>query len=169
LAAAYVALRRNHANGAPTLVELTPDRHGCAAAVERALLADTPADVWRGTLDRLAGFWDARAGVALDARPLGAGRGWLVRLGSEGRASGQSLVAPFPVARATGADGHPLEVRGGNRVVLPAFGGRTAIVVVPARAKLNRSGDPVAAAFRQAATRLPRQLTLLSSSEDVCR
>ena len=114
-------------------------------------------------------FWDARAGVALDARPLGAGRGWLVRLRSERRASGQSLVAPFRVARATGADGHPLEVRGGNRVVLPAFRGQTAIVVVPARAKVNRSGDPASSAFRQAATRLPRQLTLLSSSAHVCR
>ncbi len=169
LAAAYVALRRNHGSGAPTLVELTPDRHGCAGAVERALLADTPPDVWRGTLDRLAGFWDTRAGLALDARPLGAGRGWLVRLSSERRASGQSLVAPFRVARATGADGHPLGVRGGNRVVLPEFEGRTAIVVVPARAKLNRSGDPASSAFRQAATRLPRQLTLLSSSAHVCR
>jgi hypothetical protein len=169
LAAAYVALRRNHGTGAPTLVELTPDRHGCAAAVERALLSDTPADVWRGTLDHLAGFWDVRAGLALDARPLGAGRGWLVRLGSEGSVGGQSLVAPFRIARATGADGHPLEVRGGNRVVVPGFRGQTAIVVVPARAKVNRSGDPASSAFRQAATRLPRQLTLLSSSAHVCR
>ena len=169
LAAAYVALRRNHGSGAPTLVELTPDRHGCAAAVERALLADTPPDVWRGTLDRMAAFWDARAGLALDARPLGAGRGWLIRLASERRASGQSIVAPFAVARATGADGHPLGVRGGNRIALPAFQGRTAIVVVPARAKVNRSGDPASSAFRQAAIRLPRQLTLLSSSAHVCR
>ena len=107
LAASFVALRRNHGSGAPTLVELTPDRHGCAAAVERALLADTPPDVWRGTLARLARFWEGRADVALDARPLGAGRGWLVRLSSERRAAGQSLVAPFRVARATGADGAP--------------------------------------------------------------
>jgi hypothetical protein len=169
LGAAYVALRRNHGRGAPTLVELTPDRHGCAAAVERALLADTPADVWRGTLVRLAAFWDARAGVAMDARPLGAGRGWLVRLQSDGRAAGQSLVAPFPVARATGPDGHPLEVRGGNRVVLPIFRGETAVVVVPARAKLNRSGDPTSSTFRQAATRLPQQLTRLSDRASVCR
>ena len=83
LAAAYVALRRNYAGGAPTLVELTPDRHGCAGAVERALLADTPTDVWRGTLGALAHFWEGRAGLALDARPLGAGRGWLVRVRSE--------------------------------------------------------------------------------------
>jgi hypothetical protein len=169
LAAAFVALRRNHGSGAPTLVELTPDRHGCAAAVERALLADTPPDVWRGTLTRLATFWDQRAGIALDARPLGAGRGWLVRLGSESRARGQSLVAPFPVARASGADGRPLAVRGGNRVLLPALHGETAVVIVPARAKLNRSGDPASLAFRQAATRLPRQLTRLSSSANVCR
>jgi hypothetical protein len=169
LAAAYVALRRNHAGGAPTLVELTPDRHGCAGAVERALLADTPADVWRGTLDRFASFWDARAGVSMDARPLGAGRGWLVRLRSDGRVSGQSLVAPFRVSRATGPDGHPLGVRGGNRVVLPAFRGETAVVVVPARAKLNRSGDLTSAAFSQAATRLPRQLTHLSGRASVCR
>ena len=77
LAAAYVALRRNHGSGAPTLVELTPDRHGCAGAVERALLADTPPDVWRGTLDRLAGFWDtragARAGCAAARAPAAAG------------------------------------------------------------------------------------------------
>ena len=169
LAAAYVALRRNHGSGAPTLVELTPDRHGCAAAVERALLADTPPDVWRGTLDRLGGFWEQRAGLALDARPLGAGRGWLVRVRSEGRARGQSLVAPFRVARATGPDGHPLEVRGGNRVVLPGIPRRDRVVVVPARAKVNRSGDPASSAFRQAATRLPRQLTRLSSSAHVCR
>ena len=118
-----MALRRNHGSGAPTLVELTPDRHGCAAAVERALLADTPGDVWRGTLDRLGSFWEQRAGLALDARPLGAGRGWLVRVRSERRATGQSLVAPFPIARAVGADGHPLAVKAGNRVVLPAFRG----------------------------------------------
>ena len=169
LAGAWVALRRNRSSGAPTLVELTPDRRGCAAAVERALLADTPPDVWRGTLARLAGFWEQRVGVSLDARPLGAGRGWLVRVGSERRAAGQSLVAPFPIARAVGADGHPLGVRDGNRVVLPAFRGTTAVVIVPARAKVNRSGDPTARAFRQAATRLPRQLTRLSSSESVCR
>ena len=120
LAGAWVALRRNRASGAPTLVELTPDRKGCAAAVERALLADTPPDVWRGTLDRLGSFWEQRAGVSLDARPLGAGRGWLVRVRSERRAAGQSLVAPFPIARAVGADGHALSVRDGNRVVLPA-------------------------------------------------
>ena len=169
LAGAWVALRRNRSSGAPTLVELTPDRRGCSAAVERALLADTPPDVWRGTLARLAGFWEQRAGVSLDARPLGAGRGWLVRVGSERRAAGQSLVAPFPIARAVGADGHPLGVRDGNRVVLPAFQGTTAVVIVPARAKVNRSGDPSTRAFRQAATRLPRQLTRLSSSEKVCR
>ena len=114
LAASFVALRRNRGSGAPTLVELTPDRHGCAAAVERALLADTPADVWRGTLDRLGRFWEQRAGLGLDARPLGAGRGWLVRVRSEHRASGQSLVAPFRVARAVGPDGHPLAVSGGQ-------------------------------------------------------
>jgi hypothetical protein len=169
LAGAWVALRRNRASGAPTLVELTPDRRGCAAAVERALLADTPPDVWRGTLDRLASFWEQRAGLALDARPLGAGRGWLVRVRSERRAGGQSLVAPFPIARAVGADGGPLRVLDGNRVVLPAFQGATAVVIVPARAKVNRSGDPTALAFRQAETRLPRQLTRLSSSENVCR
>jgi hypothetical protein len=169
LAAGFVALRRNHGSGAPTLVELTPDRHGCAGAVERALLADTPPDVWRGTLPRLAAFWEQRAGIALDARPLGAGRGWLVRVSSQRRARGQSLVAPFPVARATGADGHPLGVRGGNRVLLPAVRGETAVVIVPARAKVNRSGDPASLPFRQAATRLPRQLTRLSSSANVCR
>ena len=169
LAGAWVALRRNRGTGAPTLVELTPDRRGCSAAVERALLADTPPDVWIGTLDRLGSFWEQRAGVALDARPLGAGRGWLVRVQSEHRAAGQSLVAPFPVDRAVGADGHPLKVRGGNRVVLPPFRGKTAVVIVPARAKVNRSGDPSARAFRQAATRLPRQLTRLSSSANVCR
>ncbi len=92
LAAAYVALRRNWTSGAPTLVELTPDRAGCAGAVERALLADTPTDVWRGSLDRFASFWDERAGISLDARPLGAGRGWLVQLRSEGRRAG-------PIAR----------------------------------------------------------------------
>ncbi|HET6174151.1 MAG TPA: hypothetical protein VFD90_16185 [Gaiellales bacterium] len=169
LAGAWVALRRNRSSGAPTLVELTPDRKGCSAAVERALLADTPPDVWRGTLDRLASFWEQRAGMSLDARPLGAGRGWLVRVRSERRASGQSLVAPFPVARAVGADGHPLAVRDGRRVVLPAFHGMTAVVIVPARAKVNRSGDPSARALSQAATRLPRQLTRLSSSANVCR
>jgi hypothetical protein len=169
LAAAFVALRRNHGSGAPTLVELTPDRHGCAAAVERALLADTPGDVWRGTLDRLGSFWEQRAGVAIDARPLGAGRGWLVRVTSGRRAAGQSLVAPFSIARAVGADGHRLAVKAGNRVVLPAFRGETAVVLVPARAKVNRTGDPGARAFRQAATRLPRQLTRLSSSALVCR
>ena len=127
LAGAWVALRRNRASGAPTLVELTPDRQGCAAAVERALLADTPPDVWRGTLDRLGSFWEQRAGVALDARPLGAGRGWLVRVRSERRAAGQSLVAPFrdrPRGRArTGTrcavrDGRPrraARVRGSDR------------------------------------------------------
>jgi hypothetical protein len=169
LAASFVALRRNRGSGAPTLVELTPDRHGCAAAVERGLLADTPPDVWRGTLAALGRFWETRAGVALDARPLGAGRGWLVRVRSERRASGQSLVAPFRIARAVGADGHALEVRAGNRVVLPAFRGETAVVLVPARAKVNRTRDPAARAFRQAATRLPRQLTRLSSSAHVCR
>jgi hypothetical protein len=169
LAGAWVALRRNRASGAPTLVELTPDRKGCAAAVERALLADTPPDVWRGTLDRLAGFWEQRAGVSLDARPLGAGRGWLVRVRSARRAAGQSLVAPFPIARAVGADGHPLPVRDGRRVVLPAFQGATAVVIVPTRANVHRSGDPTARALRQAGTRLPRQLTRLSSSENVCR
>jgi hypothetical protein len=169
LAGAWVALRRNRGTGAPTLVELTPDRKGCSAAVERALLADTPPDVWIGTLDRLGRFWEQRAGVALDARPLGAGRGWLVRMQSAHRAAGQSLVAPFPVDRAVGADGHALKVRGGNRVVLPAFQGKTAVVIVPARTKVNRSGDPSARAFRQAATRLPRQLTHLSSSANVCR
>jgi hypothetical protein len=169
LAGAWVALRRNRGTGAPTLVELTPDRRGCSAAVERALLADTPQDVWIGTLDRLGRFWEQRAGVALDARPLGAGRGWLVRVQSGQRAAGQSLVAPFPVDRAVGADGHPLKVQGGNRVVLPAFQGKTALVIVPARTKVNRSGDPSARAFRQAATRLPRQLTHLSSSANVCR
>jgi hypothetical protein len=169
LAASFVALRRNHERGAPTLVELTPDRHGCAAAVERALLADTPPDVWRGTLAGLGRFWEGRAGVALDARPLGAGRGWLVRVRSEPRASGQSLVAPFRVARATGENGHPLRVLAGNRIALPAFQGETAVVIVPARAKLHRSRDPGTRAFRQAATRLPRQLTLLSSSANVCR
>jgi hypothetical protein len=169
LAASFVALRRNRGSGAPTLVELTPDRHGCAAAVELALLADTPPDVWEGTLAALGRFWETRAGVALDARPLGAGRGWLVRVRSARRASGQSLVAPFRIARAVGADGRPLEVRAANRVVLPAFRGETAVVLVPARAKLNRTGDPAARAFRQAATRLPRQLTRLSSSAHVCR
>jgi hypothetical protein len=169
LAGAWVALRRNHGTGAPTLVELTPDRRGCAAAVERALLADTPPDVWRGTLARLGSFWEQRAGVSLDARPLGAGRGWLVRVRSERRAGGQSLVAPFRIARAVGESGHPLTVRSGNRVVLPPFRGMTAVVIVPARAKVNRSGDPTALAFRQAATRLPRQLTRLSSSANVCR
>jgi hypothetical protein len=169
LAAAFVALRRNHGSGAPTLVELTPDRGGCAAAVEQALLADAPPDVWRGTLARLAAFWRERAGVAVDARPLGAGRGWLVRLTGDGRVAGQSLVAPFPVARATGADGRALRVRGGDRVVVPAFAGRTAVVIVPARAKVNHSGDPAPIAFRQAANRLPRQLTRLSSSAHVCR
>jgi hypothetical protein len=169
LAGAWVALRRNRTSGAPTLVELTPDRKGCAAAVERALLADTPPDVWRGTLDRLGSFWEQRAGVSLDARPLGAGRGWLVRVLSERRAAGQSLVAPFSIARAVGADGRPLPVRDGRRVVLPAFRGTTAVVIVPARANVHRSGDPTARAFRQAATRLPRQLTRLSSSANVCR
>ena len=169
LAAAYVGLRRNWRSGAPTVVELTPDRHGCAAAVERALLADTPANVWRGTLDELAAFWQQRAGLALDARPLGAGRGWLVRVGGTGRTNGQSLVAPFRVARATGPDGRALRVRGGNRVVLPAFAAKTAVVIVPAHVKVNRSGDPSALAFSQAATRLPRQLTRLSSSANVCR
>ncbi len=91
LAGAWVALRRNHATGAPTLVELTPDRRGCAAAVERALLADTPPDVWRGTLDRLGRFWDQRAGLALDARPLGA-RLRLARAPAE-RAAGFRAVA----------------------------------------------------------------------------
>ena len=109
LAGAWVALRRNRGTGAPTLVELTPDRRGCSAAVERALLADTPPDVWIGTLDRLGRFWEQRAGVALDARPLGAGRGWLVRLQSEQPAAGQSLVAPFPVDRAVGAERAPAE------------------------------------------------------------
>jgi hypothetical protein len=169
LAAAYVGLRRNWKSGAPTLVELTPDRHGCAAAVERALLADTPPDVWRGTLDELAAFWRQRAGLALDARPLGAGRGWLVRVTGAGRTRGQALVAPFRVARATGQDGEALTVRGGNRVVLPGFAGKTAVVIVPAHVKVNRSGDPSAAALSQAATRLPRQLTRLSSSANVCR
>lgn len=169
LAGAWVALRRNRLSGAPTLVELTPDRKGCAGAVERALLADVPPDVWRGTLDRLASFWEQRSGMSLDARPLGAGRGWLVRLRSERRATGQSLVSPFPVGRATGADGHPLQVRNGRRILLPAFQGATAVVIVPARTKVNRSGDPTALAFRQAGTRLPRQLTRLSSSENVCR
>ena len=144
-----MALRRNHATGAPTLVELTPDRRGCAAAVERALLADTPPDVWRGTLDRLGRFWDQRAGLAIDARPLGARLGWLVRLQSERPVSGQSLVAPFRIARAVGANGRRLRLRSGNRVVLPAFTGKTAVVIVPARAKVNRSGDPVARAFRK--------------------
>jgi hypothetical protein len=169
LAGAWVALRRNRSSGAPTLVELTPDRKGCAAAVERALLADTPPDVWRGTLDRLASFWQQRASASLDARPLGAGRGWLVRVTSDGRAAGQSLVAPFPIARAVGADGHLLQVRDGHRVVLSAFRGSTAVVIVPARAKVNRSGDPTARAFSQAGTRLPRQLSRLSSSANVCR
>ena len=169
LAAAYVGLRRNWKSGAPTLVELTPDRHGCAGAVERALLADTPANVWRGTLDALAAFWEARAGLALDARPLGAGRGWLVRVRGEGRTSGQSLVAPFRVVRATGPDGRALRIRGGDRVVLPAFAAATAVVIVPAHVKVNRSGDPSAPAFSQAATRLPRQLTRLSSAAHVCR
>jgi hypothetical protein len=169
LAGAWVALRRNYGTGAPTLVELTPGRHGCARGVERALLADAPADVWRGTLDRLARFWEQRAGIAMDARPLGAGRGWLVRLHSSRRAGAQSLVAPFRVARAIGANGAPLAVRGGNRVVLPAFQGGTAVVIVPARAKGTLKGDPTALAFRQAAIRLPRQLTSLSSSANVCR
>jgi hypothetical protein len=169
LAGAWVALRRNHATGAPTLVELTPDRRGCAAAVERALLADVPPDVWRGTLDRLGRFWTQRAGITLDARPLGGRLGWLVRLRSTGRVAGQSLVAPFAIARAVGADGHPLKLRSGNHVLLPAFAGTTAVVIVPARAKVNRSGDPAARAFRQAAIRLPRQLTSLSSSASVCR
>jgi hypothetical protein len=169
LAGAWVALRRNHATGAPTLVELTPDRRGCAAAVERALLADVPADVWRGTLDGLGRFWAQRAGITLDARPLGARLGWLVRLQSGRHVAGQSLLAPFPVARAVGADGRRLKLRGGNHVLLPAFTGKTAVVIVPARAKVNRTGDPAAPGFRQAATRLPRQLTSLSSSATVCR
>jgi hypothetical protein len=169
LAAAWVGLRRNRASGAPTLVELTPDRHGCAGAVERALLADAPPDVWQGTLTALAAFWEQRAGLALDARPLGAGRGWLVRVKAAGRVSGQSLVAPFRVARATGPDGEALRVVGGTRVALPAFTGGTAVVIVPARVKVNRSGDPSAAALSQAATRLPRQLTRLSDSAHVCR
>jgi hypothetical protein len=169
LAASYVALRRNWATGAPTLVELTPDPNGCAGQVERALLADTPANVWRGTLDRFAAFWEQRAGLALDARPLGAGRGWLVRVRSDGAASGQSLVAPFRVAHATGPDGHALRVRGGNRVVLPVFARQTAVVIVAAHAKLNRSGDLSSSALSQAATRLPRQLTRLSSTANVCR
>jgi hypothetical protein len=87
----------------------------------------------------------------------------------EGRTSGQSLVAPFRVARATGPDGRALRIRGGDRVVLPAFAGTTAVVIVPANAKVNRSGDPSSSAFRQAATRLPRQLTRLSSAAHVCR
>jgi hypothetical protein len=169
LAAAYLGLRRNWRSGAPTLVELTPDRHGCAGAVERALLADAPPDVWRGTLDALAAFWQQRAGLALDARPLGAGRGWLVRVSGDGRAARQALVAPFRVARATGPDGRALRIRGGNRIVLPRFAAATAVVIVPARSKLNRSGDPSSSAFSQAATRLPRQLTRLSSSANVCR
>jgi hypothetical protein len=169
LAAAYVGLRRNRTSGAPTLVELTPDRHGCTGAVERALLADTPPDVWRGTLDSLGTFWEERTGLALDARPLGAGRGWLVRVRGEGRTSGQSLVAPFRVVRATGPDGQALRIRGGNRVVLPAFAATTAVVIVPAHVKVNRSGDPSAPAFSQAATRLPRQLTRLSNAAHVCR
>ena len=169
LAASYIALRRNRAGGAPTLVELTPDRHGCADAVERDLLADTPPDVWRGTLDTLGTFWEQRAGLALDARPLGAGRGWLVRVRGTRRTSGQSLVAPFRVARATGPDGATLRVRGGNRVLLPAFASQTAVVIVPEHAKLHRSGDPFARSLSQAATRLPRQLTRLSSSANVCR
>ena len=169
LAASYVALRRNWATGAPTLVELTPDPAGCTGQVERALLADTPANVWRGTLDRFAAFWEQRAGLAVDARPLGAGRGWLVRVRSGGSVSGQSLVAPFRVAHATGPDGHALRVRGGNRVVLPVFARETAVVIVAAHAKVNRSGDLSSSALSQASTRLPRQLTRLASAANVCR
>ncbi len=170
LAAGFVALRRNRGSGAPTLVELTPDRHGCAGAVERALLADTPPDVWRGTLDAPRGVLGAARGHRA-GRPAAGRRPRLARarLAASAAARGQSLVAPFPVARATGADGHPLGVRGGNRVLLPAVRGETAVVIVPARAKVNRSGDPASLAFRQAATRLPRQLTRLSSSANVCR
>ena len=169
LAASYVAMRRNWVTGAPTLVELTPDPRGCAGTVERALLADTPANVWRGTLDGFAAFWEQRAGLALDARPLGAGRGWLVRVRGDGSVRGQSLVAPFRVAHATGPDGGPLRVRGGNRVVLPPFARQTAVVIVAAHANLNRSGDLSSSALSQAATRLPRQLTRLSSTANVCR
>ena len=108
LAGAWVALRRNHATGAPTLVELTPDRRGCAAAVERALLADTPPDVWRGTLDRLGRFWEQRAGVALDARPLGAETG----------------LARAPAERAAAFPGSRSSHRSGSRVRWARTGAR---------------------------------------------
>ena len=91
LAAAYVGLRRNWESGAPTLVELTPDRHGCAGAVERALLADTPPDVWRGTLDGLAAFWEQRAGPRA-GRPAARRRPRLARARAQ-RAPGERPIA----------------------------------------------------------------------------
>ena len=160
LAAAYVALRRNRGSGAPTLVELTPDRHGCAAAVERALLADTPPDVWRGTLDRLGGFWErARASRWTRGRSARAGAG-SCGVAQRGPCGGQSLVAPFRVARAVGR----------RRAPAARYAAETASCCPHSAARRPSSSSPRArrstgrgiqrlVAFRQAATRLPRQLT----------
>ena len=170
LAAAYVALRRNHGSGA---------RHARRADARSPRLRrrGRAGTARRHAGGRLAGharqprgFWGERAGLALDARPLGAGRGWLVRLGSEGSAGGQSLVAPFRVARATGADGRPLRGtrRKPRRPARIAAARRRSSSFPRARRSTGR-GIPPRSAFRQAATRLPRQLTLLSSSAHVCR
>ena len=91
LAGAWVALRRNRGTGAPTLVELTPDRQGCSAAVERALLADTPPDVW---------MRHARPARALLGAARGSGSGCApARRGARLARAGSERAAERPVNR----------------------------------------------------------------------
>ena len=130
-------LAGHQASDAPTAVDITPDVTWTKLYAEQALLASAGPDVWVGSLDALAAFWRGRVSLGLDARPA-SGRGfasaWFVRLTAPPgqTVSGQTLVAPFHVREATGPDGRPLTVRGGNRIVLPPMRGSFALQVMPA-------------------------------------
>jgi hypothetical protein len=122
---------------APTAVAITPDVTWTKLYAEQAMLASAGPDVWVGSLDSLAGFWQGRAGLALDARPAsgsGFSSAWFVRITAPSgqTVSNQTLVAPFRVRQATGPDGHTLTVRGGTRIALPPVHGSFALQVMPA-------------------------------------
>jgi peptidoglycan/xylan/chitin deacetylase (PgdA/CDA1 family) len=122
-------LAHGSSTGAPSVVRLSPAAGSAATFAEQQLLAELPPSTWVGSAAAYAAFWSARYGLTMAIR-LG-GEGTTITLTGSGAVPSQTLLLPFPVARAVVLPAEtPLPVSSdGRRVSVPGFTGSTQIAL----------------------------------------
>ena len=128
------AIRANVKIGAPTVVAI--NLNGSSDTLRDELRIVRAHKLWVGSLDELSGFLRTRSTIGIDAQPLDAAdMVWQIKLSSDAKVVGQSIVSPFKLARATDQKNRRLRIVDRNRVVIPTFTGKLKIELVRAPLK----------------------------------